>query len=325
MQQEPSSHEPLPLPSTTGSSRFPSRVLVVDDSAAMRRTLARAMREWGHEVVEAENARQAVALLDPDLDLVLLDLALPKVHGLDVARTIRLRLRSEIPIILVTGHSGPGERLGAVEAGVNDFVPKPFQLAELRLRTEAQLRWRRLLEQREHLALEVLRRAVVAADVLSSDRALRMSRIAGALARLAGLSLRRARLLRQVAPLHHLGLLGSDDPLDEAQVEAAGLTLLGDAAWRPLTLARSVVGHRGEWWDGSGRPRGRKGGETPVECRIVAVAAEWDAIAEGRTGARSEAEALAHLDALAGSRLDPALVERFLAARPDLADDEAGG
>ena len=51
MQHEPSSHEPLPLPSTDGSSRYPSRILVVDDSATMRRTLARALREWGHEVI----------------------------------------------------------------------------------------------------------------------------------------------------------------------------------------------------------------------------------------------------------------------------------
>lgn len=324
MQHEESSHEPLPLPSTDGSSRYPSRVLVVDDSATMRRTLARALREWGHEVIEAEGAHEAVAHLDPDLDLVLLDLALPRVHGLDVARTIRMRLRSEVPIILVTGHTGHTERLGAVEAGVNDFVPKPFQLAELRLRTEAQLRWRRLLERREHLALALLRRALVTAQVMSEERALRMERTAEGLARLLGLPGGRVTLLGRVAPLHDLGLLGSSDdmPSDDGEVAAAGLSLIGDAAWRPITLARALVQHRGEWWDGSGGPAGSAEDRIPLECRIVAVAAEWAAITEGRTDARTEAECLAHLQALAGSRLDPDLVERFLAARPDLRDAE---
>ena len=117
------------------------RVLVVDDEASNRELLEALLTDLGHDVDMAADGSAALAKLDPSHDLVLLDVMMPGIDGFEVARRIRNESAvSDIPICMVTALSGKEERLRAVEAGANDFIAKPIDKAELKVRTASLLK-----------------------------------------------------------------------------------------------------------------------------------------------------------------------------------------
>jgi len=117
------------------------RVLVVDDEASNRELLEALLTSLGHDVDMAADGSAALAKLDPSHDLVLLDVMMPGIDGFEVARRIRNESAvSDIPICMVTVLSGKEERLRAVEAGANDFIAKPIDKMELKVRTASLLK-----------------------------------------------------------------------------------------------------------------------------------------------------------------------------------------
>jgi len=117
------------------------RVLVVDDEASNRELLEALLTSLGHDVDMAADGSEALATLDPSHDLVLLDVMMPGIDGFEVARRIRNESAvSDIPICMVTALSGREERLRAVEAGANDFIAKPIDKMELKVRTASLLK-----------------------------------------------------------------------------------------------------------------------------------------------------------------------------------------
>ena len=117
------------------------RVLVVDDEASNRELLEALLTELGHDVDMAADGSEALAKLDPSHDLVLLDVMMAGIDGFETARRIRNESAvSDIPICMVTALSGKEERLRAVEAGANDFITKPIDKTELRVRTASLLK-----------------------------------------------------------------------------------------------------------------------------------------------------------------------------------------
>jgi putative two-component system response regulator len=99
------------------------------------------LKLMGHDVIGVENARAALDILDRSFDLVLADVFLTQMDGFEMVKTIRSNLETQdIPIIIVTTHSEKDNRLKAVEAGANDFISKPLDLLELRIRVNSQLR-----------------------------------------------------------------------------------------------------------------------------------------------------------------------------------------
>jgi two-component system sensor histidine kinase/response regulator len=134
------------------------RVLVVDDNAA-NRELLRSILEDEVEVLEASDGTTAIAFTEAWLpDLVLLDVMMPDTSGYTVCRKLRsLRGGEHLPILLVTSLADDGERIQGFRAGADDFITKPFNTYELRLRVRAFLRSRRLFLERQVL-LEDLQR-----------------------------------------------------------------------------------------------------------------------------------------------------------------------
>lgn len=118
----------------------PSRVLVVEDDAAIRRGLVDALRLHGYAPEEAADGRAglAAALVD-GVDLVLLDLALPKLDGFSVLAELR-RAKPERPVIVLTARGGEEDRVRGLTTGADDYVVKPFGVRELLARIEAVLR-----------------------------------------------------------------------------------------------------------------------------------------------------------------------------------------
>ena len=119
------------------------RIMVVDDEAAIRETVGYALRGEGYEVSDAADGEEALeAARSNGFDVLILDLMLPKLSGVEVCR--RLRAESDVPILLLTAKDAEVDRVLGLEAGADDYVTKPFSMAELVSRVRAILRRRHL-------------------------------------------------------------------------------------------------------------------------------------------------------------------------------------
>src|SRR5262245_25685604 len=113
------------------------RLLVVDDDVEVRSLLVRALERDGHVVTAKTTARSALAALRArSFDVVVLDLALPDGNGVELCRSLRA-LSNVVPVLMLTAHSEVGTRVGSLDAGADDFLGKPFAVAELRARVRA--------------------------------------------------------------------------------------------------------------------------------------------------------------------------------------------
>ena len=119
------------------------RILVVEDEPAILDAVAYALRGEGFDVDALDEGEAALeaALMD-GYDLLILDLMLPKLSGLEVCR--RIRDQSDVPILILTARDSEGDRVLGLESGADDYVPKPFSMAELLSRVRAILRRREL-------------------------------------------------------------------------------------------------------------------------------------------------------------------------------------
>ncbi len=120
-------------------SHASTRVLVVDDEAPIRRFLRAALTAHGYEVLEARNGQEALSALTAQRpDLLILDLGLPDMEGLEVTR--RLREWSNIPIIILSVREGEADKVATLDAGADDYLTKPFGVGELLARLRAAMR-----------------------------------------------------------------------------------------------------------------------------------------------------------------------------------------
>ena len=117
----------------------PARILLVDDERSIQTLLSYPLRRDGYEVVQATDGRQALDRFEEQpFDLVVLDLMLPKIDGLEVCR--RLRGRSSVPIIILTAKCEEIDKVVGLELGADDYITKPFSLREFSSRIKAALR-----------------------------------------------------------------------------------------------------------------------------------------------------------------------------------------
>ena len=115
------------------------RILLVDDEHAIQTLLSYPLRKDGYEVVQATDGRAALArFAEGSYDLVVLDLMLPQVDGLEVCR--RIRARSTVPIIMLTARAEEIDKVVGLELGADDYITKPFSMREFRSRVKAALR-----------------------------------------------------------------------------------------------------------------------------------------------------------------------------------------
>lgn len=115
------------------------RVLVVDDEPEIRRFLRASLKTHHHDVLEAENGKKAITeIRDNNPDLVILDLGLPDIDGVEVTR--RVREWSQIPIIVLTVRKREADKIEALTAGADDYLSKPFGVGELLVRIQVVMR-----------------------------------------------------------------------------------------------------------------------------------------------------------------------------------------
>jgi DNA-binding response OmpR family regulator len=135
----------------------PARILLVDDEQPIQTLLSFPLQRDGYEVVQASDGREALArFAEQTFDLVVLDVMLPKMDGLEVCR--RLRARSSVPIIMLTAKSEEIDKVLGLELGADDYITKPFSMREFRSRVKAALRRAGMArpEEGDEQAIEVL-------------------------------------------------------------------------------------------------------------------------------------------------------------------------
>jgi two-component system KDP operon response regulator KdpE len=131
---------PEGAPGAPGSGRsHPNAILIVEDQPELLRALRINLRARQYDVLAARTGREALALAASDPpDAVILDLGLPDIDGTEVI--VELRRWSKAPIIVLSGRTSPGDKIGALDVGADDYVTKPFAMAELLARLRAALR-----------------------------------------------------------------------------------------------------------------------------------------------------------------------------------------
>ena len=120
-------------------SATPLKVLIIDDEPPIRKLLRMGLSTQGYEILDAPNGKTALALLEDKPDLVILDLGLPDMQGLDLLATIRAR-NDAVPVIVLSSRSDESGKVRALDLGADDYLTKPFGMEELLARMRAALR-----------------------------------------------------------------------------------------------------------------------------------------------------------------------------------------
>jgi len=284
-------------------------VLVVDDDEHIRNLIVRLLRPMGYLLEEAASAEEAHEKLQASPpDVVLLDMQLPGRSGHELLAEIRADPRSRlIPVVMITGAATHETKLKAIEAGVTDFIAKPFSAEELTARVRALLELKFLtdaLEDAEQVIVS-LARTIDARDRYTYGHSARVSLYAGLLGERIGLAGRDLAAVRQGGLFHDFGKIAVRDavllkPAKLTQEEYAeikrhpveGRDLLQNM--KTLLEAMPVVYHHHERMDGSGYPDGLSGEDIPVTARVTTIGDIFDALTTARVyrGALSRAEAL---------------------------------
>ncbi len=126
-----------------------TRILLVDDEQSIQTLLSYPLRKDGYHVTSALDGREALQRFDEArFDLVILDLMLPKLDGVEVCR--ELRSRSQVPIIMLTAKGSETDKVAGLEVGADDYITKPFSMREFRSRVKAALRRSRMAGEPQH-------------------------------------------------------------------------------------------------------------------------------------------------------------------------------
>jgi two-component system, OmpR family, KDP operon response regulator KdpE len=150
-------------------SAAPLKVLVVDDEPPIRKLLRMGLSTQGYEILEASNGKASLDLLSQNPDLVILDLGLPDMQGLELLRMMRAR-NEAVPIVVLSSRGDEVGKVQALDLGADDYITKPFGMDELLARMRAALRHQlqvqgeRPIFRTGDLSVDLVRRIVKVAD-----------------------------------------------------------------------------------------------------------------------------------------------------------------
>ncbi|HEY0955742.1 MAG TPA: HD domain-containing phosphohydrolase [Roseateles sp.] len=310
------------------------KLLLVDDEPANLQVLRQVLQEH-YRLLFARDGHKALELARSEApQLILLDVMMPGLSGLDVCRTLKAQDATRaIPVIFVTALADVQDESQGFDAGAVDYISKPISPPIVRARVRTHLSLVRADELRA-TRLEIVQRLGRAAEYKDNEtgwHVLRMSHYSQILARAAGYSDAQAEELLHAAPMHDVGKLGIPDAilrkpgaLDDAEWEVMkrhpqiGAEILGEHRSGLLAIARRIAIAHHEKWDGSGYPEGLAGEAIPEEARIVAIADVFDALTSIRPykPAWPVEKAVDFLREQAGRHFDPRLVELFIGQLP---------
>jgi putative two-component system response regulator len=311
--------------------RKSGKVLVVDDYEPNLRGLGLMLERANYTVFTATNGPDALKIARAERpDLVLLDVLMPGVSGLDVCSALKHDASTCLtPVVLISGVHERETRIKGIDAGADDYLNKPIDPEELYSRIRSLLRLKRLtddLESAQSIFL-TLARIIEARDPYTEGHCERLADYAMALGWELRLDEADLEALHRGAFLHDIGKIAIPDRLllkkgrftAKEQALMKRHAVIGDelcATVRSLEAVRPIVRHHHERADGRGYPDGLTGAQIPLLAQIVSVVDVFDALTTNRPYRRALPTATAYkmlLTTARGGWCDVKLVETFIA------------
>ena len=322
------------------------QILIVDDDPLAIELLETSLQKYGHRVMLARSGQEALHILEHEpIRMIVTDWVMQPMDGVALCRAVRSRRLSRyVYLIILSSHDDPVDAAEAISAGADDFISKPFNLAELQARIKAGERTLSL-ETRDMTIFALARLA----ESRDSETGLHLERVRNYVKLLAAelrkvpelapiMTMDFADLLYDTSPLHDIGKVAIPDAIllkpgkltpeeyaimkRHAQIGAETLNevLRSYPGAAFLEMARDVAATHHEKFDGTGYPQGLCGEEIPWSGRIMALADVYDAITSKRVykEAASHAHATAVIREESGRHFDPRLVQAFLARESDI-------
>ena len=328
-------------------------ILICDDSISNVMLLEKLLNDQGYVSVTTvtDPVKVLPLMLGASFDLLLLDIEMPNLTGIEVMQQINdSALKQQyIPVLVLTGNQNAEVRNEALQVGAQDFITKPFDTTEVLLRVRNLLRVRGAyiaqtgmnaelekrvekrtteLERATEILIKRLAQAGEMRDTDTGRHVLRVGKYARVMADGIGLPDEIGFMIEKAAPLHDLGKIGiADDILlkkgkltdEEREIMNShaqmGADLLSDHESMLVQMAGSIALNHHERWDGKGYPRGISGESIPIEGRITALSDVFDALTTIRPykEAWSIDETIEYIKKMAGLQFDPKLVDVFVA------------
>lgn len=327
-------------------------VMILDDQSTGRLVLAEVIKSIDKKIniMMFSDAAEAIAYAgNATVDLVLTDYKMPGTDGIETIRQLR-RIYSyqQLPIVMTTVVNNRDVLYRAFEAGANDYLIRPVDPTECRIRCQNLLNLRQqyvinkkhacMLEERVETVkrdlrlreMDTLFRLAGAADrrdAVTGAHLKRMARYSALIARGIGLPEEQAETIELAAPMHDIGKIGIPDSIMQKRGQLTaeevatmknhpqiGYEILKDSPSRFLQAAAIIAYNHHEKYDGTGYPSGLKGEDIPLEARIVALADVFDALTSERPykPAWEWDAAVDYIVEQKGKHFDPALVNVFL-------------
>lgn len=327
-------------------------VVIVDDQSTGRKILEQIVKDIDSNI-DVEGFSSPVDALEliqsRTPDLILTDYKMPIMDGVQFIREIRaISACRDVPAVVVTVVEDRKIRYQALDAGATDFLTRPIDQYECRVRCKNMLTLRqqqkiisdrakwledqvalgtREIQARERETLLRLAKAGEYRDEGTGNHVLRIARYSRILAEALQLSPGDCEDIELAAPMHDIGKVGIPDaillkegPLDEQEMEimrehpAIGHEILRDSPSRFVNLGAEIALSHHEKYDGTGYPKGLKGDAIPMTGRIVAVVDVFDALTTRRPykEAWPTEDAVDYIRNASGSHMDPRVVEVFL-------------
>lgn len=328
------------------------RVLVVDDELGPRESLRMILKDRYDVTALSDGIKALEAFSQKDFDVVVLDIRMPMMHGLEALKEFK-RVRPDTEVIMVTAYASVDTAADALRHGAMDYLIKPFDqidvlavvergiaskmervgarrdIGRLKIATEALSREvesaRRNIEQHYAATVKQLLSSIDSRDGYCRGHSERVSRFSAFLAEKAGLPPDKILTLEQAALIHDVGYIGIDGALlkksgnmttgEFAEIRkhpSIGVQIVSSVTF--LKEMEPVILRHHERYDGTGYPDGLKGEEIPMSARLVAVADAVDSMLSDRPyrGALTLDTVRGELIRGAGKQFDPEIVEMAL-------------
>jgi len=289
-------------------------ILIVDDKPSNIKLHEAILKPDGYRILSASGGNEALAMVaQQPPDLILLDVMMPDMDGYQVAGRLKLdSATTTIPIIMVTGLSDRNSRLIGLNAGAEEFLLKPVDSSELKMRVKNMLRIKEysdflhhhnhILERRVHArtiqlhtshveTIFALTRAAEHRDDDTGAHVRRISHYSRHLAATLGMESDYCDMIHYASPMHDIGKIGIPDHIllkqsahtpDEFEIMkthcALGADILLGCDSRYLKMGAEIAMNHHERWDGTGYPAGLAGEEIPLAARIMGICDVYDAL-----------------------------------------------
>jgi putative two-component system response regulator len=276
---------------------MPATILIADDHQSSLVGLEGLLSLEGYRVKTAPDGKAALEefyRLQPDM--VLLDVQMPGMSGIEVCRHIKSCPESQlVPVVLITALSATQDRVAGIKAGADDFLTKPVDREQLTARVRVLLKQKAYTDEleRAEAVLFALARSIEAKDRYTEGHCERLARYSADLGTRLGLAPEEVKALRRAGVVHDIGKVAVPDavllkkgPLNRKEWEVMRQhPLVGERICAPLKsfqLVLPVIRHHHEKLNGAGYPDGLKGEQIPLTARILAIVDVYDALTTSR-------------------------------------------